>query len=118
MFNRIAENRIREAMEQGEFDNLPGAGQPLNLEEYFSAPEDLRMAYSVLKNANCRPLEVELLNEIARLQQALAATSDGAAREPLERQLANRRTELAILLERPPSILKVDGSLAHVAAGL
>ena len=65
-FNRIAENRIREAMEQGEFDNLPGAGQPLSLEEYFSTPEDLRMAYSVLKNANCRPLEVELLNEIER----------------------------------------------------
>jgi hypothetical protein len=101
-FSRIAENRIREAMEQGEFDNLPGAGQPLSLEEYFSTPEDLRMAYSVLKNANCRPLEVEILNEIARLQQAVAAAADPAAREPLERQLADRRTELAILLERRP----------------
>ena len=101
-FSRIAENRIREAMEQGEFDNLPGAGQPLSLEEYFSTPEDLRMAYSVLKNANCRPLEVELLNEIARLQQAVTAATDAAAREPLERQLADRRTELAILLERRP----------------
>ena len=101
-FSRIAENRIREAMEQGEFDNLPGAGQPLSLEEYFSTPEELRMAYSVLKNANCRPLEVELLNEIARLQQAVAAATDPAAREPLERCLAHRRTELAILLERRP----------------
>ena len=101
-FSRIAENRIREAMAQGEFDNLPGAGQPLSLEEYFATPEELRMAYSVLKNANCRPLEVELLNEVARLQQALTATSDAAACEPLERQLADRRTELAILLERRP----------------
>jgi DnaJ-like protein len=102
MFNRIAENRIREAIERGEFDNLPGAGQPLNLEAYFSTPEDLRMAYSVLKNANCRPLEVELLNEIARLQQAVSTAPDPTAREPLERQLADRRTELAILLERRP----------------
>ena len=101
-FSRIAENRIREAMEQGEFDNLPGAGQPLSLEEYFAAPEDLRMAYSVLKNANCRPLEVELLNEIARLQQAVTAAIDTATRKSLERQLADRRTELAILLERRP----------------
>jgi hypothetical protein len=101
-FNRIAENRIREAMEQGEFDNLPGAGQPLSLEEYFSTPEELRMAYSVLKNANCRPLEVEILNEIARLHQAVTAAPDAAARLPLERQLADRRTELAILLERRP----------------
>jgi len=99
-FSRIAENRIREAMAQGEFDNLPGAGEPLNLEEYFSVPEDLRMAYSVLKSANYRPLEVELLNEVARLEQAIAAAADDAARGPLQRELAHRRTELAILLER------------------
>ena len=105
-FSRIAENRIREAMEQGEFDNLPGAGQPLSLEEYFATPEDMRMAYSVLKNANCRPLEVELLAEIARLEQAVAAAPDAAAREPLQRSLANRRTELAILLERRPRSVK------------
>jgi hypothetical protein len=101
-FSRIAENRIREAMEQGEFANLPGAGQPVNLDEYFSTPEDVRMAYSVLKTANCRPIEVELLHEIARLQQAIAAAADDAAREPLQRALADRRTELAILLERRP----------------
>jgi len=101
-FDRLAENRIREAMEQGEFDNLPGAGQPLSLEEYFSTPEDLRMAHSVLKNANCRPLEVELLNEIARLEQAMTAALDATARERLQRELANRRIELAILLERRP----------------
>jgi hypothetical protein len=101
-FSRIADNRIREAMEQGEFDNLPGAGQPLNLEEYFSAPEDVRMAHSVLKNANCRPMEVELLHEIARLEQAVASAPDGGARQASQRALADRRTELAILLERRP----------------
>jgi hypothetical protein len=101
-FNRIAENRIREAMEQGEFDNLPGAGKPVSLEEYFNTPEDLRMAYSILKNANYRPMEVELLNEIARLEQAIVAAPDDAARAPLGRTLATRRTELAILLERRP----------------
>ena len=99
-FSRIAENRIREAMEQGEFDNLPGAGEPLSLEEYFNTPEDLRMAYSVLKSANCRPFEVELFNEIARLEQAITSAPDAGSREPLQRSLALRRTELAILLER------------------
>ena len=101
-FNRIAENRIREAMEQGQFDNLPGAGQPLSLEEYFSTPEDMRMAYSVLKSANCRPHEVELLNEITRLEQAIVAAPDDTARAALRRDLSHRRTELAILLERRP----------------
>ena len=101
-FSRIAENRIREAMEQGEFDNLPGAGEPLSLEEYFAMPEDVRMAYSVLKSANCRPLEVELLHEIARLEQAVAAAADDVTRAAHQRTLVHRRTELAILLERRP----------------
>ena len=101
-FNRIAENRIREAMEQGEFDNLPGAGEPLSLDEYFNTPEDLRMAYSVLKNANCRPLEVELLKEIERMEQAVATAADDTARAAHQHALADRRTELAILLERRP----------------
>ena len=105
-FSRIAENRIREAMEQGQFDNLPGAGEPLSLEEYFSTPEDVRMAYSVLKNANCRPMEVELLHEIARLEQAVAAASDDTARAAYQATLATRRTELAILLERRPRSAK------------
>ena len=103
---RIAEARIREAIEQGVFDNLPGAGKPLDLEEYFNTPEDLRMAHSILKNANCRPMEVELLAEIARLEQALSTAGDDVARIALQRDLSHRRTELAILLERRPRTSK------------
>jgi hypothetical protein len=99
-FSHIAERRIREAIAQGVFENLPGAGQPLNLEAYFSTPEEVRMAYSILKNANCVPAEVELLNEVARLERAIEQTSDVAVRESLQRELTNRRTELAIVFER------------------
>jgi hypothetical protein len=98
-FSLIAENRIREAMAQGEFENLPGAGEPLSLEKYFSVPEDLRMAYSILKNADCAPAEVELMKEISRLKQAIDRTADGGTRHSLQRVLANRQTQLAILLE-------------------
>ena len=101
-FSRIAETRIREAVAEGEFDNLPGSGKPLSLEEYFSTPEDLRMAFSILKNANCAPAEVELLKEVSRLQLAIAETSDDATREEFRRTLAVRRTELAMALERRP----------------
>ena len=99
-FSRIAETRIREAMAQGEFENLPGAGKPLNLEEYFSTPEELRMAFSILKNANCAPAEVELLNEISRLERAIAETADAAEKQQLRRTLVYRQTQLAIALER------------------
>jgi DnaJ homologue, subfamily C, member 28, conserved domain len=99
-FNRVAEHRIREALAEGKFDNLPGAGERIDLDEYFSAPEDLRMAYSILKSANCAPAEVELLNEIARVKDALARAEDEASRQSLRQTLANRQTELAVLLER------------------
>ena len=99
-FSRVAERRIKEAMSRGEFENLPGAGKPLDLEDYFNTPEDLRIAFSILKNANCAPAEVELLNEVARLERAVAETTDDSARSELRRTLASRRTELAITLER------------------
>ena len=99
-FSRVAEARIREAIAQGDFENLPGNGKPLNLDDYFSTPEDLRMAFSILKNANCAPVEVELLNDVARLTQALADASDAAAQQELQRTLAQRKTQLAIALER------------------
>lgn len=99
-FNRVAENRIREALAEGKFDNLPGAGGRIDLEEYFSAPEDLRMAYSILKSAHCAPAEVELLNEIARVRDALSGAEDEATRQSLRQMLANRQTELAVLFER------------------
>jgi len=99
-FSRVAERRIRDAMAQGEFDNLPGAGKPLDLEEYFATPEDLRMAFSILKNARCAPAEVELLKDIARLRDAVAAATDGVAKQQLQCTLRDRETELQIALER------------------
>jgi DnaJ homologue, subfamily C, member 28, conserved domain len=99
-FSRIAENRIREAMASGEFENLAGAGEPLDLEEYFGTPGDLRIGYSILKAANCVPVEVELLNEVSRLEHSYRQTTDAAAKRSLRQTLANRRVELAIALER------------------
>jgi hypothetical protein len=101
-FSRIAEQRIQEAAAQGAFEDLPNAGRPLNLDEYFDAPADLRMAYSILKSANCAPAEVELLNEVAQLRQAIADASDPVDRQKLEHTLVKRQTELALMLERRP----------------
>src|SRR5262249_453947 len=100
VFNRLCEDPIREATAEGGFANLRRGGERLDLEEYFSAPEDLRMAYSILKSANCRPAEVELLNEIARLKEALETAVDAAVRQSLGQTLASRQTELAIRLEQ------------------
>ena len=98
-WERIAENKIREAIQDGEFDNLPGSGKPIDLDEYFKLPADLRVAYSLLKSANCVPAEIELLNEIAALERQLS-TASTEQRPALQRTLTSRRAELAVLLER------------------
>ena len=55
----IAERKIAEAVERGEFDGLPGAGRPLDLAEDPLVPEDQRMANRILKKAGFAPREVE-----------------------------------------------------------
>ncbi len=99
-FEKIAERKIREAMKDGQFDRLPSAGRPIDLEEYFKLPEDLRMAYSILRSANCLPEEVELLNEIAALERQLAAAATEDARRRAASTLDARRVRLAMALER------------------
>ena len=94
------EKKIQEAMARGEFDNLSGKGKPLDLEAYFNTPEDLRMAYSILKSAHCVPAEVELLNEVSRLERAIAETADPTTRQSLQRALTDRQTQLAVMLEK------------------
>ena len=69
MLDFLAEQRIAEAVSRGDFDDLPGAGRPLELDDDALIPEDLRLAYRILKNAGFVPPEVETLNEIAQLER-------------------------------------------------
>lgn len=75
-FNKIIEERILDAQRKGEFDNLPGAGKPLDFEESGSVPEDLRIAYKILKNADYIPPELELKKEIVKTEELLAGMED------------------------------------------
>jgi hypothetical protein len=68
---RLAENRIDEAIANGEFDDLPGKGKPLDLADYFAQPAAERAGSALLKSANVLPPEVELLKAIALLETAL-----------------------------------------------
>jgi len=61
MLESIAERRIGEAVANGELDNLPGAGKPLELDDDPLVPEELRLAYRILKNAGYVPPEIEEL---------------------------------------------------------
>lgn len=75
-FEEIIERRIKEAQANGEFEDLPGRGKPLRIEDDSHVPEDLRLAYKVLKNANCLPPEVELRKDIRQMKDLLDAMPD------------------------------------------
>ncbi|MBU2549542.1 MAG: DUF1992 domain-containing protein [Proteobacteria bacterium] len=75
-FHKIVEQRIQEALERGDFDDLPGRGRPLNLSDDARVPEELRLAYKILKNANCHPPELELKKEIIQIEDMLAGIQD------------------------------------------
>jgi hypothetical protein len=86
-FTKLAENRIREAIEAGEFDNLKGKGQPLNFEDDSHILPELRMAYKILKNANCLPIELEMRKEVVQLQDLVAGMPDEAEKLKQMRRL-------------------------------
>ena len=76
----IAEERIREAQREGAFENLPGRGAPLQLEDDSAIPEELRMAYHVLRNAGMVPPEVQERKDIANLADMLEKGCDEHAK--------------------------------------
>ena len=75
-FQKIIEKRIKEAQMRGEFDDLPGSGEPLNIEDDSHVPEDLRLAYKILKNADCLPPELALKKEIRQMEDMLEKIPD------------------------------------------
>ena len=79
-FELIVEERIKVAQKKGEFRNLAGSGQPLELDRDAHVPQDLRLAYKILKNADCLPAEVELQKQIRQTEDLLANMQDTAER--------------------------------------
>ena len=75
-FEKLIEQRINDARRKGAFDNLPGTGKPLDLEEGSNLPEDLRLAYKILKNADFTPPEIEIKNEIKKTEDLLTGMKD------------------------------------------
>lgn len=94
------ESSIEEAMKRGDFDNLPGKGRPLRLDDYFDTPEELRVGYSVLKSGGFMPEEAELLKEIGLLKEQLAVTVSEEERKRLVRQINDRQLKYDLLVER------------------
>lgn len=99
-FDRAIEEIIQAAMARGEFDNLQGQGQPLDHGDYFSMPEEDRLAYTVLKNAGFVPPEVELLKEIDALRGRLAGVESEVERRYLVKEIDEKTLAFNLLQEQ------------------
>ncbi len=101
IFHKIAEQRIREAMEKGAFDNLEGKGKPLVFEDDSFVPPDLRMAYKILKNAGFLPPELQAEKEIKNAEDLLEAMSDERERYRQAKKLNVLIMKANMLRKRP-----------------
>jgi hypothetical protein len=97
----IAEQKIREAISQGEFDCLENAGKPIDLDDLPWVPEDLRMSYRVLRNAGCLPPELELRKKILTLRDLIHTLDDDQKRLDKVRELNFKLMKLGEMRKRP-----------------
>ena len=115
---RLAEQRILEAQRKGEFDDLAGKGKPLELADHGDVPEDLRMAYHVLKNANVLPPEAELMKDIRILEDLLKHVEDEGERKSLAKSLQWKMIRLDILKRRSMNLASVRDYSRKIVAKL
>ena len=94
--DRLIEQRIETAIAAGELDDLPGAGRPLILDDDRLVPEELRVAYRMLKNAGFVPPELETRNEIGSVQALLRRATDDSVRKRAIARLALLEAKLEL----------------------
>ncbi|MDW8303510.1 MAG: DUF1992 domain-containing protein [Acidobacteriota bacterium] len=97
---KFIEEQIQKAISEGKFSGLKGEGKPINLDEYFAAPEDVRAAYALLKNHKIVPLEVELIREIGELKEKMKVCENERQLKLLSKLLNEKSMALSMILER------------------
>lgn len=99
-FEQLAEQKIEEAIANGLFDDLKGKGVKLDMDAWLATPEHLRMSHSMLKIHGYVPPEVEMMQEIFRLEKQIEAEENDRELRALEIRLTYKKTELAMAMER------------------
>ena len=94
---RIVEERIQQAYRDGLFDNLPGKGKPLEMDDDSRIPPTLRTSFRILKNAGILPPEIQIRREISSLRQMLELVEDEEEAKDLVREINERILESNII---------------------
>nr|WP_206738176.1 DUF1992 domain-containing protein [Fictibacillus sp. S7] len=96
----MAEQRIKDAIQKGDLDHLPGKGKPLELEDLSTVPQELRMGYKILKNAGYVPEEVQLKKEMMSIQDLIDLCQDPAEKETLKKKWTEKSLRFNSLMEK------------------
>lgn len=99
-FTILSEDKIKQAIKDGEFNQLPGMGKPLELEDLSHIPPELRISYKMLKNANMLDEDIELKKAIHTLEQLIAQCPDEMEKEKLQVQLNEKAFQLDKVLKK------------------
>ena len=89
----VAEQKIQEALRNGEFDRLPGAGKPLEMEDLSHLPPEMRMAYTILKNSG-------FVDTPRDMRRPLSADRELRRASPEEGTANDKLRKLDVLLHR------------------
>jgi hypothetical protein len=97
---KIADEKIRKAMEDGAFDQLPGFGKPLELDDLSHVPEELRAGYLMLKNAGYAGEDADLKKELMTIEDLLRCCEDEKEKERLRQKRNEKLLRLDAVMKK------------------
>lgn len=105
---QIAE-ALRLAQESGELASAKGYGKPLDFGDgYDETPEELRLAFKVLKDSGYVPPEIEMLHELANLRKELEGLDPASAEaERLRARINEMQVKVSLRIEKLSSTKKL-----------
>jgi hypothetical protein len=90
----VSDNKIKEAIKDGEFNNIPGMGKPLKEDDLSHVPENLRMGYRMMKNAGMIEDEGALKKEMMTIDDLISKCYDNEERVKLHQLKSEKQLRL------------------------
>jgi hypothetical protein len=99
---------LRNSERSGELRAAPSYGKPMEQADgWDETPPEFRLPFKILKDAGVVPAEVELMQQLGRLRQALAGETDAEQQRLLQQRISELQQTIALRLEK----LRATGSL-------
>ncbi len=99
-FELIAENKIREAMENGDFDHLQGQGKPIDFSRDEHIPPEYRFAYRILMNSGFQEKEADFVQQARKLREQAQSLKEFSKEERFAKIIEFKEAQSQAALSR------------------